>query len=123
MSSLPATWRQPSRRMAGCQTRRCVSRPRTQHPGACAHRFLSWLYQAMIAQDANFRLKNRLRHSKYEDPWLGPGLAYFVDDKPYHRFIAEYAATPDDVSTAHGGTCDVYEPIYRLAHALASPPS
>ncbi len=53
----------------------------------------------MIAQDANFRLKNRLRLSKHQDPWLGPGLAYFVDDKPYHRFIAEYAATPDDVST------------------------
>lgn len=52
----------------------------------------------MIAQDANFRLKNRIRHSKYEDPCLAPGMAYFVDNKPYAEFIAKYAATQDDVS-------------------------
>lgn len=52
----------------------------------------------MIAQDANFRLKNRLRQSQHQDPWLAPGLAYFVDDAPYHKFIVEYATTPEDVS-------------------------
>ncbi|KAL1947382.1 hypothetical protein VTO73DRAFT_14343 [Trametes versicolor] len=62
----------------------------------------AWLYQAMIAQDANFRLKNRLRQSQHKDPWLGPGMAYFVDDKPYHRFIAEFATTQEDARTCSG---------------------
>ncbi|KAI0348910.1 hypothetical protein OH77DRAFT_1465897 [Trametes cingulata] len=62
----------------------------------------AWLYQGMIAQDANFRLKNRIRHSKHKDPWLAPGLAYFVDEKPYADFLAEHATTQDDVRTCSG---------------------
>ncbi|KAJ2975948.1 hypothetical protein NUW54_g11649 [Trametes sanguinea] len=56
----------------------------------------AWLYQGMIAQDANFRLKNRIRHSSHKDPWLGPGMAYFVADEPYRDFIVKHAAKPDD---------------------------
>lgn len=51
----------------------------------------------MISQDANFRLKNRLRHSSREHTWLSPGLAYFVSNDEYAKYIGEYAATQDDV--------------------------
>ncbi|RDX39693.1 hypothetical protein OH76DRAFT_1367263 [Lentinus brumalis] len=61
----------------------------------------AWLYQLMISQDANFRLKNRLRTGSHEDPWLGPGLAYCVDDVPYGEYIVQFA-TQEDIRTCSG---------------------
>ncbi|KAI0686696.1 hypothetical protein C8T65DRAFT_590939 [Cerioporus squamosus] len=61
----------------------------------------AWLYQLMISQDANFRLKNRLRTGSHEDPWLGPGLAYCVDEVPYGEYIALFA-TQEDIRTCSG---------------------
>lgn len=52
----------------------------------------------MISQDANFRLKNRIRHTTRENTWLAPGMAYFVDNRPYADFIVEHAATEQEVS-------------------------
>ncbi len=49
----------------------------------------------MISQDANFRLKNRLRTGSHEDPWLGPGLAYCVDDVPYGDYVMSFASQED----------------------------
>ena len=51
----------------------------------------------MVSQDANFRLKSRLRTSAHEDPWLAPGLAYFVANAPYDDHILKHA-TQEDVS-------------------------
>ena len=51
----------------------------------------------MVSQDANFRLKSRLRTSAHEDPWLASGLAYFVDNAPYDDHILKHA-TQEDVS-------------------------
>lgn len=62
----------------------------TQH----ARRFI---YMLILAQDANFHLKSRLRSSDIRDPTLGPGWAYFVDNGPYLRHVAKYA-NQDEVS-------------------------
>jgi hypothetical protein len=43
----------------------------------------------IVAMDANFRLKSRLRGINKE-PALGLGWAYFVDNGPYSDFIKEY---------------------------------
>lgn len=44
----------------------------------------------MVAMDANFRLKNRLRGSLNREPTLGLGLSYFVHNAPYIDFIKDY---------------------------------
>lgn len=46
-----------------------------------------FLYRAMIAMDANFRLKNQLVSSWTRDPGMGIGCAYFVERKGYERYI------------------------------------
>ncbi|KAI0038301.1 hypothetical protein FA95DRAFT_1505875 [Auriscalpium vulgare] len=50
----------------------------------------SWLYRLMVAVDANFRLKNRLRSSSTRDPGLGTGKAYFVSDEEYETHLAKF---------------------------------
>ncbi|KAJ7058639.1 hypothetical protein C8F01DRAFT_1255789 [Mycena amicta] len=59
-----------------------------------------FLYSLMLALDANFRLKNRLRVNDHEkhDPSLGSGWGYFVDSEPYKDHIWDYVAE-NDVST------------------------
>ncbi|KAI0056878.1 hypothetical protein BV25DRAFT_1920621 [Artomyces pyxidatus] len=47
----------------------------------------SWLYRLILAMDANFRLKNRLRSSRAKDPGLNTGMAYFVGDDEYNRHV------------------------------------
>jgi len=50
----------------------------------------SWLYMLMVAMDANFRLKSRLRGAINKEPALGVGWAYFVDNGPYSEFIKKF---------------------------------
>ena len=50
----------------------------------------SWLYTLIVAMDANFRLRSRLRGTINKEPTLGLGWAYFVDNKPYSDFIKDY---------------------------------
>lgn len=58
-----------------------------------------WLYGMTLAIDANFRLKRKERGVK-DDPELGPGWAYFVEDSSYkaeldgYREETEVGATP-----------------------------
>jgi hypothetical protein len=52
--------------------------------------FRSWLYMLIVAMDANFRLKSRLRGTINKEPTLGLGWSYFVDDAPYSNFIKDY---------------------------------
>jgi hypothetical protein len=49
----------------------------------------------LLALDANFRLKNRLRANEHQDPSLGPGLGYFVDPGPYKEHLRHYVAEKD----------------------------
>jgi len=44
----------------------------------------------IVAMDANFCLKSRLRGSLNREPTLGLGWAYFVNNGPYLDFIKEY---------------------------------
>ncbi|KAG6835012.1 hypothetical protein H0H93_005636, partial [Arthromyces matolae] len=50
----------------------------------------SWLYALILSQDANFRLKNRLRSTDAKDPSLQPGFAYFVSSDEYLRHLSNY---------------------------------
>ncbi|KAF7323810.1 CxC2 domain-containing protein [Mycena kentingensis (nom. inval.)] len=67
------------------------------HPAQSAAR-ASYLYKLMLALDANFRLKNRIRANKRHDPSLGPGLGYFVLLAAYKEWLRRYVAE-EDIST------------------------
>ncbi|KAF7310021.1 CxC2 domain-containing protein [Mycena indigotica] len=58
----------------------------------------SYLYSLMLALDANFRLKNRIRGNERNDPSLGSGLGYFVELNQYKEHLRHYVAE-EDVST------------------------
>jgi hypothetical protein len=51
----------------------------------------------IVAMDANFRLRSKLRAASTKDPSMGLGLAYFVDHQPYAEFIKGYV-DQDEVS-------------------------
>ncbi|KAJ7766826.1 hypothetical protein B0H16DRAFT_1661387 [Mycena metata] len=57
-----------------------------------------FLYMLLLAMDANFRLKNRLRANERDDPPLGDGWGYIVEEKPYKQHLKGYVAEKD-VST------------------------
>ncbi|KAG6809653.1 hypothetical protein H0H92_015320 [Tricholoma furcatifolium] len=61
----------------------------------------SWLYRLILSQDANFRLKNRLRSSDDKDPSLGPGYAYFLASDEYLTHLANYI-NEDEISHCVG---------------------
>ena len=44
----------------------------------------------IVAMDANFRLKSRLRGGVNKEPALRLGWAYFVNNGPYAEFIKDY---------------------------------
>ena len=44
----------------------------------------------MVAMDANYRLKSRLRASINKEPMLGIGWSYFVNNGPYSDFLKDY---------------------------------
>jgi hypothetical protein len=49
----------------------------------------------LIAIDANFRLKNRIRANELEDPPLGPGWGYWVEPKGYQEHVRRYVKETD----------------------------
>jgi hypothetical protein len=51
-----------------------------------ADSFLRWIYAQFIAVDANFKLK--LKNRRIEDPELGSGWSYFVENSQYTRHVA-----------------------------------
>ncbi|KAJ7749884.1 hypothetical protein B0H16DRAFT_1318981 [Mycena metata] len=57
-----------------------------------------FLYMLLLAMDANFRLKSRLRANEHDDPPLGDGWGYFVEEAPYKEHLRGYVAEKD-VST------------------------
>ncbi|KAJ7115521.1 hypothetical protein C8R43DRAFT_1138146 [Mycena crocata] len=54
-----------------------------------------FLYMLLVAVDANFKLKNRMRLNEHPDPSLGPGWAYFVEPEGYRRQIKKYIPEKD----------------------------
>ncbi|KAJ7650262.1 hypothetical protein FB45DRAFT_1076655 [Roridomyces roridus] len=59
------------------------------------HARYRFLYMLLVALDANFRLKNRLRANERHNPALGAGQAYFVDADPYKEHLRTYVAEKD----------------------------
>ncbi|KAJ7716561.1 hypothetical protein B0H16DRAFT_1741222 [Mycena metata] len=54
-----------------------------------------FLYTLLLAVDANFRLKNRMRPNEIDDPPLGPGWSYWVEPKRYHHHLKKYVGEKD----------------------------
>ncbi|KAJ6513594.1 hypothetical protein C8R47DRAFT_1286276 [Mycena vitilis] len=57
-----------------------------------------FLFMLLLAVDANFRLKNRMRTNEIEDPSLGPGWGYWVEPEAYREHLKKYVHEKD-VST------------------------
>ncbi|KAJ7152741.1 hypothetical protein C8R43DRAFT_1127191 [Mycena crocata] len=57
-----------------------------------------FLYMLLLAVDANFRLKNRMRPNEIDDPSLGPGWGFWVEPVKYRRHIRKYV-NEKDIST------------------------
>lgn len=49
-----------------------------------------WIYGLILAEDANFKQKARLRSNNMKDPPLGPGWATFVHNDAYLEHLAKY---------------------------------
>ncbi|KAJ7887149.1 hypothetical protein B0H13DRAFT_2342514 [Mycena leptocephala] len=54
-----------------------------------------FLYMLIVALDANFKLKNRMRANAKDDPPLGPGWEYFVEPKAYREHLRKYVPEQD----------------------------
>ncbi|KAL1711625.1 hypothetical protein EV715DRAFT_297881, partial [Schizophyllum commune] len=59
------------------------------------HKFLHTLF---LSNDANFRLKNRLRHNARPNGPLGPGLGCIVEPSKYQKHIKQ-SVSENDIST------------------------
>ncbi|KAJ7079314.1 hypothetical protein C8R43DRAFT_1143270 [Mycena crocata] len=57
-----------------------------------------FLYMLLLAVDANFKLKNRLRANERFDPSLGPGWGAFVEPEGYKEHLKGYVGE-NDIST------------------------
>lgn len=66
-----------------------------------------WLYMLIVAMDANFRLKSRLRTTLNREPTLGLGLSYFVDHGKYTDFVKNYV-DQEEVGIFHRGSFNVH---------------
>ncbi|KAK7019612.1 CxC2 domain-containing protein, partial [Favolaschia claudopus] len=49
-----------------------------------------FLYMLILAVDANFRLRNRIRVNEIDDPSLGPGWGYWVEPNSYREHLKNY---------------------------------
>jgi hypothetical protein len=82
-----------------------------------------FLYMLLVALDANFRLKNRMRPNEHPDPSLGPGWGYFVEPERYRDHLKNYVAEKDVrmsrclVTTHADSIIDQY--LYRLCGSSA----
>ncbi|KAL1749560.1 hypothetical protein FB107DRAFT_280582 [Schizophyllum commune] len=54
-----------------------------------------YLFQTILAMDANFRLKNRIRKNERTDSGLSDGRGLFVQTAPYKEHIASYVSEKD----------------------------
>ncbi|KAJ7062990.1 hypothetical protein B0H15DRAFT_794749 [Mycena belliarum] len=54
-----------------------------------------FLYMLLLAMDANFRLKNRLRANAHVDLPLGDGWGHLVEEPPYKEHLKGYVAEKD----------------------------
>ena len=62
--------------------------------------YARYQHMLILALDANFRLKNRIRNKERGYPSLGDGSAYFVELQPYKEHLRHYVAEKDVSSPA-----------------------
>lgn len=55
----------------------------------------------ILAADANFRMKNRLRANARVDPPLGPGWGYQVEPEAYKTHLTNYVNEEDVCFVGH----------------------
>ncbi|KAJ7198757.1 hypothetical protein GGX14DRAFT_536593 [Mycena pura] len=73
----------------------------------------AWLYQLMLSEDANFRLKGRDTSTREKDPTLGPGFAYMVEHDDYLKYVSKYA---DEEEISH---CVSFAALWRANNKRA----
>jgi hypothetical protein len=49
----------------------------------------------ILAIDANFRMKNRMRANEIHDPPLGPGWGFWVEPEGYKTHLKNYVQEKD----------------------------
>ncbi|KAF7308292.1 CxC2 domain-containing protein [Mycena chlorophos] len=54
-----------------------------------------FLYMVILAMDANFRMKNKIRKNEIDDPALGTGLGYWVEPGPYQEHVKKRVSETD----------------------------
>ncbi|KAJ6463650.1 hypothetical protein C8R47DRAFT_992586 [Mycena vitilis] len=69
-----------------------------------------FLYMLLLAMDANFRLKNRIRANEHEDLPLGSGWGYLVEEGPYKEHLKGYVAEKDVSSVS---TCIAFAALMQ----------
>ncbi|KAJ7178679.1 hypothetical protein C8R43DRAFT_1118051 [Mycena crocata] len=55
----------------------------------------AFLYMLILALDANFKLRSRLRANAHDDPSLGAGKEYFVEPNAYREHLRDYIPEKD----------------------------
>ncbi|KAJ7073655.1 hypothetical protein C8F01DRAFT_1271360 [Mycena amicta] len=74
-----------------------------------------FLYSLMLALDANFRLKNRIRANERQDPSLGSGWSYFVENAAYKEHLRDYVQEKDYLHRICGAHAEGHMVNDRLA--------
>jgi hypothetical protein len=69
-----------------------------------------WIYQLLLSEDANYKMKGCARSSREKDPTLGPGYAYMVASDGYLKHLAKYMET-DEVSVRIGPKSMISFPV------------
>ena len=86
MSSVSPSRSQPSPELGSSSSGQTVGFSSTAlHP--IANALLRWLYSYFLAVDGNFRLK--LKRRGINDPEIGSGWSYFVENEKYVKHISE----------------------------------
>ncbi|KAJ7191702.1 hypothetical protein GGX14DRAFT_537830 [Mycena pura] len=73
----------------------------------------AWLYQLLLSEDANFKMKGRATSTRERDPTLGPGFAYMVENSAYMKHLANYT---DDEEISH---CVAFQALWRANNKRA----
>ncbi|KAK6967159.1 hypothetical protein R3P38DRAFT_3244632 [Favolaschia claudopus] len=80
-----------------------------------------FLFILIVAMDANYRLRNCLRPNEKDDPSLGSGWGYLVEDKEYHEHLRGYVGEEDRYSVTTGLRCSGVGGVVCARHEVVRP--
>ncbi|KAJ7185969.1 hypothetical protein C8R46DRAFT_880838 [Mycena filopes] len=58
----------------------------------------AWIYELLLSEDANFKMKGHATSNREDDPTLGPGFAYMVASDKYLKHLAKYSHLAKQIS-------------------------